>query len=100
MMEVAPCATPQFYTLHFTFYISHAATPFRPSALGKPHRHEPGIRPTRTISLLLRRFSCFLKTRTILNDVVVATVGVKLTLLLADGDLVEAIASLAPPKPF
>ena len=25
MMEVAPCATPQFYTLHFTFYISRAA---------------------------------------------------------------------------
>jgi len=50
MMEVAPGATPQFYTLHFTFYISRVATPFRPSALGKPHRHEPGIRPTRTSS--------------------------------------------------
>ena len=43
MMEVAPCATPQFYTLHFTFYISHAAAPFRPSAVGKSHRHEPGV---------------------------------------------------------
>ena len=42
MMEVAPCATPQFYTLHFTFYISHAAAPFWPSAVGKSHRHEPG----------------------------------------------------------
>ena len=42
MMEVAPCATPLFYTLHFTFYISHAAATFRPSALGKSHRHEPG----------------------------------------------------------
>ena len=29
-----------------------AAAPFRPSALGKPQRHEPGIRPIRTSSLL------------------------------------------------
>ena len=44
-----------------------AAATFRPSALGKPHRHELCLRTTRTSSLLLRLISRFHKTGTVLN---------------------------------
>ena len=34
-MEVAPCATPQFYTLHFTFYILNSIR-FNPAGFAPP----------------------------------------------------------------
>ena len=46
--------------------LRHAPSPFRPSASGKPQRHETGLRPTRTSASPIRPFICILKSRTVL----------------------------------